>query len=66
MHELKREEEGHGMTTSFTPTCSCGWRGYAEYAHNDCMWTNLYEQEERHLRQVMDGLGGAVTTEKGN
>lgn len=48
-HILKRISYGHGITSSIVPTCSCGWVGHSEYAHNDYQFTNLREQEEKHI-----------------
>lgn len=57
-HELRRESVGGGITESTTPTCSCGWRGRPEYAHNDHMYTNLKEQGQSHLLQPNKQLIG--------
>ena len=49
-HNITRDSKGQGMDQSITPICSCGWKGYAEEAHNDYMYTNLKEQEDKHLK----------------
>ncbi len=51
-HNLSRDSEGQGMDRRVTPFCSCGWKGYAEYAHNDYMYSNLTGQEDKHLRDI--------------
>ena len=52
LHELKREHNGKAEMSSITPTCSCGWRGRAEYAYNDYQHTNVKEQEILHIKLV--------------
>lgn len=49
-HKLDRQHSGEGIERVTVPTCSCGWKGWPEYAHNDYMYTNLREQEEKHLK----------------
>lgn len=51
-HRLMREHAGQGMMGSITPTCSCGWRGRAEFAHNDYQYTNVREQETEHFASI--------------
>lgn len=49
-HSLKREYAGGDtIEGSITPTCSCGWKGRAEYAWNDWQHTNVADQEKEHL-----------------
>jgi hypothetical protein len=52
-HNFIRDSKGQGMDQSVTPICSCGWKGYAEEAHNDYMYTNLKEQEEKHIKDAL-------------
>ena len=51
-HELKRECVGQNEAGSITPTCSCGWRGRAEYRYNDYCHSNVRDQESEHLRST--------------
>lgn len=52
IHKLERQHSGEGIERATIPTCSCGWKGWTEYAHNDYMYANLREQEEKHLKDV--------------
>jgi len=49
-HTIIRISQNQGIEQEITPTCSCGWKGWTEYAHNDHMYSNLKEQEEKHLK----------------
>lgn len=49
-HNIGHDCKGQGMDRNATPVCSCGWRGYPEYAYNDYMYTNLKEQKDKHLK----------------
>ena len=58
-HAFKRESHGkyffdggHSIDSYIIPTCSCGWRGTAEYATSNSQYTNLYQQEMSHLRDA--------------
>ncbi|MDZ4344696.1 MAG: hypothetical protein U1E51_19920 [Candidatus Binatia bacterium] len=51
-HELKREYAGKEEMGSITPTCSCGWRGRAEFAYNDYQFSNVKDQESEHIRNA--------------
>jgi hypothetical protein len=57
-HTLKREYEGHAEKRAITPTCSCGWRGRAEYRWNDYQLANVTAQESDHSRAAL-ALAGA-------
>ena len=45
---LKRLSGGMGLDSWIQPSCSCGWKGRKEYAHNDYQYTNVREQEDSH------------------
>lgn len=51
-HIFRREHTGEGLMGKIIPTCSCGWRGRTEYAHNDSQFTNLTEQEKEHKKNT--------------
>jgi hypothetical protein len=55
-HVLNREYDGANEMSSVTPTCSCGWKGRAEYAYNDYQHTNVREQESEHVLSVRASL----------
>lgn len=49
---MPRVTGGQGLGSWEQPRCACGWFGWREYAHNDCQYTNLREQEQNHLKGV--------------
>lgn len=49
-HRMWRDRSGFGPSDSVTPTCSCGWKGRAEYESDDFMSTKLAAQEREHLQ----------------
>lgn len=49
-HVITRLSKNQGIEQEIIPTCSCGWKGWTEYAHNDHMYSNLKDQEEKHLK----------------
>lgn len=56
-HKIERQYEGRGITMKITPVCSCGWRGRGYEAHNDYQYSNVMEQEKRHIDAVKDAVG---------
>lgn len=52
-HELNRKVEGVGNMQTITPTCSCGWEGYAVAAYDDDQYFRIQRQEQVHLRDVV-------------
>ena len=48
-HDMKREYSGKAEMYCITPTCSCGWKGNAEYAYNDYQLAMVKQQEADHI-----------------
>lgn len=48
--KLERIHKVEGNIESITPTCSCGWEGNKEYSYDDYAYTQLRDQENRHLK----------------
>lgn len=41
-----------GNMWTLTPTCSCGWRGYAVRDYEDDQWLRVVRQANLHLQRV--------------
>lgn len=52
-HELRRLAGGYMYEGWIQPSCSCGWVGRKEYAHNDHQHSNVREQEAEHAMGVV-------------
>lgn len=50
-HKLIKTEKDKelGPMSSITPSCTCGWHGYPEYAYEDYQHTNVIAQFDKHL-----------------
>jgi len=64
MPVISRLYRGTGITQGITPVCTCGWRGYEEFAYNDWQMTNLRDQELAHCKAKHPGERIAYASRK--